>query len=96
MNIEKIRREGRRITYRLMRWGQDHVPPVLRAILGILFCIGGVFGFLPVLGFWMFPLGLAFIALDIPFLRKRMDVWVDSLEVQLAQDVEDAKQNDGN
>lgn len=93
MDIEEIRRKGRSITYRMMRWGQHRVPPVLRAILGVVFCIGGVFGFLPILGFWMIPLGLAFIALDIPFLRKRMDIWVDSLEVQVAKDIEDASSN---
>jgi len=27
--------------------------------------LGGVFGFLPVVGFWMFPLGIAIAALDI-------------------------------
>src|SRR5215467_15648034 len=27
---------------------------------------GGVFGFLPVLGFWMFPLGLVLLADDVP------------------------------
>jgi fatty acid desaturase len=30
---------------------------------------GGVVGFLPILGFWMVPLGLALLALDLPFLR---------------------------
>jgi hypothetical protein len=28
-----------------------------------------VFGFLPVLGFWMAPLGLAVIAQDVPVMR---------------------------
>jgi hypothetical protein len=31
--------------------------------------VGGIFGFLPVLGFWMVPLGLILIAQDVPFLR---------------------------
>jgi hypothetical protein len=34
-----------------------------------LLMVGGVFGFLPILGFWMLPLGLALLALDLPFLR---------------------------
>ncbi|WP_135501582.1 hypothetical protein [Roseovarius aestuariivivens] len=47
------------------------VPPGLRLILGLLLILGGVFGFLPVLGFWMIPLGLAVAALDIkPLWRK--------------------------
>ena len=51
----------------------------MRTLFGVLFCIGGVFGFLPVLGFWMFPLGLALIAMDIPPLRKRVDGWIEHL-----------------
>ncbi len=33
--------------------------------------VGGVFGFLPILGFWMIPLGLAIAALDIRPLWRR-------------------------
>lgn len=32
--------------------------PVLRAALGWALIIGGIFGFLPILGFWMIPLGI--------------------------------------
>ncbi len=41
---------------------------------------GGFVGFLPVLGFWMIPLGLALLALDLPFLRAplaRLIAWVN-------------------
>lgn len=41
------------------------VPPGLRLILGLLLIGLGVLGFLPVLGFWMIPLGIAVAALDI-------------------------------
>jgi hypothetical protein len=41
------------------------VPPGLRLLLGLLLIVGGVFGFLPILGFWMIPLGIAVAALDI-------------------------------
>ena len=44
--------------------------------------IGGLLGFLPVLGFWMFPLGVAFVALDIPPLRKRIDNWMETLHAK--------------
>ncbi len=73
---------GQRIagfTYRTLKWGSDHVPPGIRTLIGILFMIGGVFGFLPILGFWMIPLGLAFIALDIPPARHKIDAWMDKL-----------------
>ncbi|HVI16347.1 MAG TPA: hypothetical protein VM822_26200 [Pseudolabrys sp.] len=33
---------------------------------------GGVFGFLPVLGFWMLPIGLALLAQDVPPMRRPM------------------------
>ena len=40
---------------------------------------GGVFGFLPVLGFWMFPLGVGFVALDLPWTRHYIHAWMDRL-----------------
>ena len=40
-----------------------------RVPLAIALMAGGVVGFLPILGFWMIPLGLALLALDVPFLR---------------------------
>ena len=51
-------------------WIRRRVPPGVRTVLGLLLIAGGVFGFLPVLGFWMIPFGLGVIALDImPLLR---------------------------
>ena len=61
----------------LYRFGA-RLPPVLRSFVGLLFCIGGVLGFLPILGFWMLPLGMLFIALDIPPLRRHAESWFDS------------------
>lgn len=58
-------------------WGQENVPPGARTVLGSVLIIGGVFGFLPILGFWMIPLGGALIALDIPPLRRRLIAWLD-------------------
>lgn len=60
-----------------VKWSQEHVPPGLRSVLGALLIVGGVFGFLPILGFWMIPLGAALIALDIPPLRRRLTAWLD-------------------
>ena len=50
---------------------RSRVPPGLRLVLGILLIIGGIFGFLPVLGFWMIPLGIAVAAMDIRPLWRR-------------------------
>lgn len=42
---------------------------VIRVPMAILFIIGGFLSFLPVLGFWMLPLGLLLLAVDLPALR---------------------------
>ena len=63
-----------------LTWAKEKVPYGLRTLLGILLMIGGVLGFLPILGFWMFPLGMAFIALDLPFTQKRIDHFIVKLQ----------------
>ena len=40
---------------------------------GLLMMAGGVVGFLPILGFWMFPLGVALVISDFPPLRRRLE-----------------------
>jgi hypothetical protein len=54
------------------------VSSFIRILLGALLVLGGILGFLPILGFWMLPLGLAILALDIPLagrlMRKLMGV----------------------
>lgn len=40
-----------------------------RIAIGLLLVIGGFLGFLPVLGFWMIPLGVAVLAYDVPIVR---------------------------
>ena len=47
----------------------------VRIPIGILLILGGVFGFLPVLGFWMIPIGIILIGRDIPVVR-RAALWV--------------------
>jgi hypothetical protein len=56
-----------------------HVPghPIIRIALGILLLFGGFLGFLPILGFWMVPLGLLILAIDIPMarrIRRRLEI----------------------
>ena len=59
---------------------------LIRLPLALLLIFGGVLSFLPVLGFWMLPLGLLLLAIDVPFLqgpvsvlmirwRRRIAVW---------------------
>ena len=49
-----------------------HLPQSkpIRIGLGILLVAFGLVGFLPVVGFWMIPLGLLFLAQDVPFLQR--------------------------
>lgn len=41
-----------------------------RIPLGVALILGGFVGFLPVLGFWMLPLGALLLSEDVPFLKK--------------------------
>ncbi len=43
--------------------------------LGAALIIGGVLGFLPVLGFWMIPLGLLILSVDLPSVRRKRRQW---------------------
>jgi hypothetical protein len=42
----------------------------LRLGIGAAFILGGSVGFLPILGFWMVPLGFLVLATDIPAVRR--------------------------
>lgn len=44
----------------------------MRIPLALALTAGGFVGFLPILGFWMLPLGLALLAFDLPFMRPAM------------------------
>ena len=66
----RIRRRLVVSTYRGMRVGKRRIPPGMRILVGVLLILGGLFGFLPILGFWMIPLGIAVASLDIPPLYR--------------------------
>lgn len=57
-------------TYLMLKRGERYLPPVVRGLLGLILMLLGTLGFLPVLGFWMIPLGLALLATDIPPFRR--------------------------
>ncbi len=44
--------------------------PLLRVVLGVLLILCGLLGFLPILGFWMIPLGLVVLSVDLPPVRR--------------------------
>jgi len=50
-----------------------------RMVIGGLLILGGMIGFLPILGFWMIPLGLMILSIDIPAVRR----WRRKMEVKL-------------
>lgn len=61
--------------FRALKTSENHL---LRKAIGVLLVVGGLLGFLPVLGFWMLPLGLALLAVDYPVVRRvwrRTVVW---------------------
>ena len=55
---------------RLLAWHKDGGSRLLRIPVGLALVIGGCAGFLPVLGFWMVPVGLVLLARDVPPLRR--------------------------
>jgi hypothetical protein len=52
----------------------------IRMPAGVLLICGGLLGFLPVLGFWMLPLGLMLLAEDVPPLRSARARILDWIE----------------
>lgn len=75
-NRRSFRASGLKRVRQVAHWSLANVPWGVRAVLGLLFVVGGFFGFLPVLGFWMIPLGLVLIVLDVPPWRKRVLTWL--------------------
>ncbi|MDD1533135.1 MULTISPECIES: hypothetical protein [unclassified Bradyrhizobium] len=68
-------RMGDTVTYLLKpssRW--------VRIPSGALLIFGGVLSFLPILGVWMLPLGLALLAEDVPALRTSRSKVFDWIE----------------
>lgn len=53
------------------KWIRDNIPFGIRTILGLFLVALGLVGFLPVVGFWMLPLGVAIIALDLHILWRK-------------------------
>jgi hypothetical protein len=65
---------------RLIDWVRRPTSRLVRLPVGGLLVIGGIFGFLPILGFWMLPLGLLLIARDVPAIEPplaRLFAWIN-------------------
>jgi len=51
---------------------------LVRVGIGLLLILFGVLGFLPVVGFWMIPLGLLVLSIDLAIVRRwrrRLEIW---------------------
>ena len=62
-------------------FSRDRLPRsrLLRITLGVVLVIMGIFGLLPVVGFWMIPLGLVILSVDfhnVRRFRRRFEVWL--------------------
>lgn len=62
--------------------GREFVMPrsrFVRIVIGLLLVCGGLLGFLPVLGFWMIPLGVVVLSYEFAMVRRwrrRSEVWL--------------------
>lgn len=79
--VEKYADKIPRPLGRFIRWMRKPELRWLRLIAGILFVICGFVGFLPILGFWMVPLGLIILAQDSKWLQRptlKAITWLES------------------
>ncbi len=59
-------------------------PYAVRLVIGALLILGGLFGFLPVLGFWMVPLGLFIMFFHVSWVRRqwlRVRLWLKNRRI---------------
>jgi hypothetical protein len=55
---------------RMLRSARKPSAGWVRVPVAVVLIVGGIVGIvLPIIGFWMVPLGLALLAIDVPFLR---------------------------
>jgi hypothetical protein len=65
---------------KFVSWVRKPSSRYVRIPLALLLIVGGIFSFLPVLGFWMLPLGLVLVAQDLPFLEKPLALLLGWIE----------------
>jgi hypothetical protein len=78
--FERLQEEVPDRVSRAIRWLRDPKARWIRLPVGVLFILGGLLWFLPVVGIEMLPVGLLLIAQDVPFLRKpvgRAMIWLE-------------------
>lgn len=78
--MERLKRRLPGAAARPLRWLRQPSARWARLPAAALLVLGGLVGFLPVLGFWMVPVGLLLLSQDVPALRKptgRALAWVE-------------------
>jgi hypothetical protein len=66
----------------------------VRIPAGVALIGGGVLSFLPVLGVWMLPVGLALLAEDVPALKSRRTKALDWIERRLPNWFDSSRPNE--
>jgi hypothetical protein len=86
---KKLDRKVERLAENLPGWAASAVHWLrapegrwVRIPAAILLIVAGFVGFLPILGFWMIPLGLLLLAQDVPFLQRPILRLIEWLERQ--------------
>jgi fatty acid desaturase len=77
--LDRLKRRAPR-TGAFLDWVRRPSSRLVRIPLALLLILAGFAGFLPLLGFWMLPLGLIILALDVSILRPvvtRSAIWVE-------------------
>ncbi|PWF41437.1 hypothetical protein C7C56_024645 [Massilia glaciei] len=95
---ERLERETPDRVARAIRWLRKPEARPVRWPLGLLLIVGGFFGFLPILGVELIPVGLLLIAQDIPALRKpvgKATLWLEKKWIDLRRWWQNRKRRTG-
>ena len=79
-HLDRLERRLPDAVAKFVRKMREPSSAFVRIPLAILLICGGMLGFLPILGFWMVPLGLVLVAQDVAFLRPplaRLFGWIE-------------------
>jgi hypothetical protein len=81
--MERLERRLPASLAKAMSWIRRPAPKSVRMPLGVALVAGGTVGFLPILGYWMLPVGLVILARDVPQLRPPLVRFFDWVERKL-------------
>ena len=79
------------VAYRLVRWSQRRLAARRALAAGPAADGRRLVGFLPILGFWMFPLGVALVISDFPPLRRRLELWLNETRRRYHMDLHERR-----